>query len=376
MMRIGIDATALPPQPVGAGNYIIQLIRAFAALDGENQFVIFASERGRSLIDLPDKPPLEWKLISDRSPAVRLIWEQTFFSRLIREADIDVLHSLHYTRPFRLSCSSVVTFHDMTFFLYPELHTSTKRIFFPQAIKSSAKRADFVITVSESTRQDAIRLLNLSPDRVITVQHGVDRAFRPINDIEFGKRVTNKYRLPGKFILYVGLIEPRKNLPLLINAYKKLVDDGTDHNLVLVGRFGWIFDEVLQQIEKLNLTDKVILTGYVEQVDLPMVYNLCDLFVYPTLYEGFGLPALEAMACGIPVITTDVSSLPEIVGEAGLLVSPNDVEALFEGINKVLYDEGLRLNMARRGTKQAAKFSWERAARSTLEVYRKAIRIS
>lgn len=375
-MRIGIDATALPPQPVGAGNYIIQLIRALAGLIGEDELVIFAEEKGPALIDLPVTPNIEWRLIPDKDPAVRLIWEQAFFSRLIREADIDVLHSLHYTRPFRLSCSSVVTFHDMTFFLYPELHTRTKRIFFPQAIKSSARRADFVITVSESTRQDAIRLLGLSPDRVITIQHGVDRAFRPINDIEFGKRVTNKYRLPGKFILYVGLIEPRKNLPLLINAYKKLVDDGIDHNLVLVGRFGWMFDEVLEQIEKLNLTDKVILTGYVEQVDLPMVYNLCDLFVYPTLYEGFGLPALEAMACGIPVITTDVSSLPEIVGEAGLLVPPDDVEALFEGINKVLYDEGLRLNMARRGTEQAAKFSWEWAARSTLEVYRQAIKKS
>ena len=375
-MRIGIDATALPPQPVGAGNYIIQLIRALAGLIGEDELVIFAEEKGPALIDLPVTPNIEWRLIPDKDPAVRLIWEQAFFSRLIREADIDVLHSLHYTRPFRLSCSSVVTFHDMTFFLYPELHTRTKRIFFPQAIKSSARRADFVITVSESTRQDAIRLLGLSADRVITIQHGVDRAFRPINDIEFGKRVTNKYRLPGKFILYVGLIEPRKNLSLLINAYKKLVDDGTDHNLVLVGRFGWMFDEVLEQIEKLNLTDKVILTGYVEQVDLPMVYNLCDLFVYPTLYEGFGLPALEAMACGIPVVTTDVSSLPEIVGEAGLLVPPDDVEALFQGINNVLNDEDLSRNMARRGTEQAAKFSWEWAARSTLEVYRQAIKKS
>ena len=376
MMRIGIDATALPPQPVGAGNYIIQLIRAFAALEGENQFVIFASERGQYLINLPNKPNLEWKLIGDRHPGLRLIWEQTYFSRLIREANVDLLHSLHYTRPLRLFCPSIVTFHDMTFFLYPELHTRTKRIFFPQAIKSSSRRADFVITVSESTRQDAIRLLGLSPDRVITIQHGVDRSFRPLNTIEFGKRVAYKYRLPSKFILYVGLIEPRKNLPLLINAYKKLVDNGTDHNLVLVGRFGWMFDELLQQIEKLSLTDKVILTGYVEQEDLPMVYNLCDLFVYPTLYEGFGLPALEAMACGIPVITTDVSSLPEIVGEAGLLVPPDDVEALFQGINNVLNDEDLRLNMARRGTEQAAKFSWDRAARSTLEVYRQAIKIT
>jgi glycosyltransferase involved in cell wall biosynthesis len=375
-MRIGIDATALPPQPVGAGNYIIQLIRALTALDSENEFVIFAGQRGPSLINLPEKPTLEWILLPDRNPGVRLIWEQTYFSRLIRDSEVDLLHSLHYTRPLRLSCASVVTYHDMTFFLYPELHTRTKRFFFPLAIRSSANRANFLIAISESTRQDAIRLLNLSPERVITIQHGVDPSFRPLKDVELKKRITVKYQLPDKFILYVGLIEPRKNLPLLIKAYKKLVDDGTEHYLVLAGRYGWMFDEVLQQIEKLCLTDKVILTGYVDQIDLPMVYNLSDLFVYPTLYEGFGLPALEAMACGIPVITTEVSSLPEIVGEAGILVPPNDAEELFRGMKTVLQDEELRLNLARRGTEQAAKFTWERTARSTLEVYQRAITTS
>jgi glycosyltransferase involved in cell wall biosynthesis len=375
-MRIGIDATALPPQPVGAGNYIIHLIRALAAMDSEDEFVIFSGQRGPSLINLPEKPTLKWILLPDRNPGVRLIWEQTYFSRLIRDSGVDLLHSLHYTRPLRLSCASVVTFHDMTFFLYPELHTRTKRFYFPLAIRSSAKRANFLIAISESTRQDTIRLLNLSPDRVITIQHGVDPSFRPLSDIDLKKRITKKYRLPDKIILYVGLIEPRKNLPLLIKAYKKLVDDGTEHYLVLAGRYGWMFDEVLQQIEKLSLTDKVILTGYVDQIDLPMVYNLSDLFVYPTLYEGFGLPALEAMACGIPVITTKVSSLPEIVGEAGILVPPNDAEELFRGMKTVLQDEELRLNLARQGTEQAAKFTWERTARSTLEVYQRAIKTS
>jgi len=373
-MRIGIDATALPPQPVGAGNYIIHLIRALAAINGEDEFVIFAGQRGPSLIDLPENSTVEWVLVPDRSPGLRLIWEQIFFSSLIRDSDIDLLHSLHYTRPLRLDCASVVTFHDMTFFLYPQLHTRAKRIFFPLAVKSSARRADFVITVSESTRQDAIRLLNLSPERVFASQLGVDPSFHPINDSELKDSIAKKYQLPDRFILYVGLIEPRKNLPILINAYKKLVDAGTDHYLVLVGRYGWMYDQVLRQIEKLSLTEKVILPGYVDQIDLPIVYNLSDLFVYPTLYEGFGLPALEAMACGTPVITTDVSSLPEIVGEAGLLVPPDNVEELYRAMISVLNDEELRLSMARRGTQRAAKFTWEQTARSTLEVYRQAIK--
>lgn len=373
-MRIGIDATALPPQPVGAGNYIIQLIRSLSSLKVDDEFVIFAQQRGPALISLPESNSFEWIILEDRNPGSRLIWEQTLFPQMIRKSGVDLLHSLHYTRPARLACASVVTFHDMTFFLFPELHTRAKRLFFPLALRASARQADALTAVSESTRQDAIRVLGISPEKITAIPLGVDPAFRPINDAEIKRVIAEKYDLPEKFILYVGLLEPRKNLPVLIRAYKRLIDGGEIYKLVLVGRFGWMYEELLKQINNLDLEGMVHFTGYVSQEDLPLVYNLSSLFVYPTLYEGFGLPALEAMACGVPVITTDVSSLPEIVGEAGILVPVNDLEALHGAMIAVLGDENLRRKMITKGIQRAAKFTWEQTAKLTFQVYQQVMR--
>lgn len=375
-MRIGIDATALPPQPVGAGNYIIQLIRALASLKVNDEFVIFAQQRGHALISLPENDSFELIILEDRNPGSRLIWEQTLYPQLIRKSGVDLLHSMHYTRPVKLPCASVVTFHDMTFFLYPELHTRAKRLFFPLAIRASARQADALTAVSESTRQDAIRVLGISPEKIVATQLGVDPTFRPINDAAIKRKIAEKYDLPERFILYVGLLEPRKNLPMLIRAYKRLIDGGENFKLVLVGRYGWMYEELLRQINNLDLEEMVHFTGYVSQEDLPLVYNLSSLFVYPTLYEGFGLPALEAMACGVPVITTDVSSLPEIVGEAGILVPVNNVEALYGAMIAVLGDEDLRRKMINKGIQRAAKFTWEQTAILTFQVYQQVMRTS
>jgi glycosyltransferase involved in cell wall biosynthesis len=375
-MRIGIDATALPSQPVGAGNYIIQLIRSLVNLESGDKFVIFAQESGHSLINISDSENVDWVIFADRKPGSRLLWEQIIFPKHIQESGIELLHSLHYTQPLRLPCSSVVTLHDMTFFLYPRLHTLARRWFFPLMIRTSAKRADALIAISESTRQDAIQILGIPPKKITTTQLGVDSSFQPIKDNESRRNVAEKYDLPEKFILYVGLVEPRKNLPLLINAYQRLAARGTDYQLVIVGRFGWMYEDVTRQIKQLNLGDKVHLTGYVPQEDLPLVYNLASLFVYPTRYEGFGLPALEAMACGTPVITTNVSSLPEIVAEAGLLIPPDDVQALYEAMESVLDDRKLGHDLSRKGTVRSAKFTWQRTAQQTLQIYRQVLHVN
>ena len=372
-MRIGIDATALPPQPVGAGNYIIQLIRALAAGEFDNQLVIFAQQKGPRLIKLQPGSSVEWQIVEDSSPGSRLIWEQTVLPRLAQKTKIDLLHSLHYTKPLRLTCASVVTFHDMTYYLYPQLHTISRRLVFPTAMRFSAKQADALITVSESTREDAIRLLEIDPEKIFTTQLGVDPSFTVLDDNDAELRVISKYSLPEKFILYLGTIEPRKNLPVLIKSYKQLADDGTDYKLVLVGKYGWMYQEVLDLIDDLDLQDMVCLTGYVSQEDLPAVYNLASLFVYPTIYEGFGLPALEAMACGVPVITTRVASLPEIVGDAGLLIPVNDTEALYKAMNQVLEDTAPREKLIHDGLARSKLFSWERTAQLTQQVYRKVL---
>jgi len=368
-MRIGIDATALPPNPVGAGNYIIQLVRALAALETGHQFIIFAQRNGRKLIGELPAQRAQWVVVPDRRPAVRLLWEQMRLPVLAKRCEVDVLHSLHYTRPWILPCASVVTFHDMTFFLFPELHTRAKRIFFPLAIRQSARHADALVAASESTRQDAIRILGIPPNRIFTTSLGISEDFHPIEDpavLEEGRR---RHQLPDKFILYVGLIEPRKNVPLLLKAYARLVSQGDPPPLVLVGRPGWMYEQVPRLVEQLNLKDRVQFTGYIPPQSLPIVYNLAQLFVYPSTYEGFGFPPLEAMACGIPVVTTAISSMLENVGNAGLLIPPRDETALSQAIQTLLNDNSLRDQLSRAGRVRAAEFTWKHTAMETLKVY-------
>lgn len=372
-MRIGIDATALPPQPVGAGNYMIQLVRSLSAINADDQLVVFAQNKGRDLFAPPEGRSIEWQIVEDRKPGSRLIWEQTQLTKLVHRTQIDLLHSLHYTRPFQLPCASVVTFHDMTFFLFPQLHTRARRLYFPTVMKLSARRADAIISVSESTRKDAIRLLGIDPARIFTAHLGVDSSFQPISDQVQLSQIAEKYDLPDRFILYVGTIEPRKNLPLLIKAYREIVTRGTEHKLVLVGNYGWMYEEVLTLIEELNLSEFIHLPGYVSQSELPLVYNLAELFVYPTIYEGFGLPVLEAMACGVPVITSRIASLPEVVADAGILIPVDDIEALSEAMRQVLLDNNLKQKLIHDGMLQAKKFSWERTAELTWKVYRQVL---
>ncbi|MEW5870931.1 MAG: glycosyltransferase family 1 protein [Chloroflexota bacterium] len=371
-MRIGIDATPLPPNPLGAGTYIIQLTRALTELHTDEQWVIFAQRSGRAKIETPAMTNVEWVLIPDISPSSRLVWEQSRLPFLARRSRIDILHSLHYTRPWVLPyASSIVTFHDMTFLLYPELHTLAKRILFPLAIQMSARRAQAIITVSEHTRKDTLRLLNLPEERVITTSLAASPDYRPISDALLLENCKRKYNLPDSFILYVGPVEPRKNLPLLLKAYHRLAVDGLNASLVIVGALGWMYAEVMQQVNALNLSSKVHFLGYIPAEDLPMVYNLARVFVYPSLYEGFGLPPLEAMACGTPVITSAVSAMIETVGEAGILVNPQGAEGLVDAIRVVCEDDELHQQLSQKGRAQAAKFTWKHTAQETLRVYQK-----
>jgi glycosyltransferase involved in cell wall biosynthesis len=375
-MRIGIDATALPQQPVGAGNYMINLVRALSGQESEFEFAVFLQRSGREQIGLEPGPRLEYIVVTDRSPAQRLLWEQIAFPRLVVNSGAELLHSLHYTRPYRLNCPSVVTFHDMTFFLFPGLHTRIKRYFFPLAIRMSARRAQALIAVSENTRQDAIRLLGLPPDRITTTPLGVDVDFRPCQIEARRQAVQEKYHLPAEFILYVGLIEPRKNLPLLIRAYKSMLESGREIALVLGGRFGWDSGYLIEEISAFGLQDRVHFTGYISREDLPIVYNLASLFVYPTRYEGFGLPVLEALACGTPTITSAVASLPEIAGDAVAWVPPGDEQALAQTMSALLADQAWRQQLAVKGPVQAAQFTWNRTAQLTLQVYRRVLSVS
>lgn len=371
-MRIGIDATPLPAQPVGAGVYIIEIIRALAAAEAA-ELIVFAHPHGRRLIETMPLPGTTWVEVPNRGTGMRLTWEQAALPGLSQRLQLDLLHSLHYTRPARLPCASVVTFHDLTFFLYPRLHTRVKRVYFPYMMRLSARKADAIIAVSESTRRDAIRVLNIPAERVHTVHSGISPLFRRIEDRAVLEDCRRRYDLPERFILYVGTVEPRKNLPLLIRAYAALLQEAQPQPLVIVGRNGWMYEEVYRLVEDLRLGEHVRFTGYLPGEDLPMVYNLAEIFVYPSLYEGFGFPPLEAMACGAPVITTAVSAMEESVGDAGLLTAPGDEAALVSAIRRLSEDPDLRRSFSTIGRQRAAQFTWAHAARETLNVYRKTL---
>jgi glycosyltransferase involved in cell wall biosynthesis len=404
--RIGFDATAIPKRPAGAGNYILQLVKELAYrataelepdpdssptqnMDKSRTLVIFIQQHGMELLPSAVKstsPHLEWVVLPDRRPGLRLAWEQIEFPRLARKYRLHLLHSPHYTMPWLArSVKSIVTFHDMTFFLFPHLHTPFKRWFFPMAIRLSASRADRIIACSESTRQDAIRLLHIPPERIRTVHEGIGPDFHPIEDAALLECTRQRYRLPHNFFLYVGTVEPRKNLPLLLQSYAQVREAGNPSSrwpLVIVGQKGWHYEEVYEIVDQLQLQDNVLFTGYIPAGDIPLLYNLASIFIYPSLYEGAGLPPLEALACGTPVITTNVSSMPEYVGDAAVLVPPGDshdpiARAALAGAMLSLAQDPTRLEaMAKIGPRQAAVFTWKRTAQSTFSIYDEILNIN
>jgi glycosyltransferase involved in cell wall biosynthesis len=267
----------------------------------------------------------------------------------------------------------VLTIHDLIFLLFPEYHLPLNKWFLNSFVPLFIRRADAIIAVSKCTKGDLIRYYSVPSEKIKVIYEGVDARFQPVTEPDALARVRAIYGLPERFILYVGTIEPRKNLSTLLEAYKLLREEGLEHRLVIVGRKGWLYKGFFQRLRELGLEGEVIFPGFVPDGDLPALYSAADLFVFPSLYEGFGLPVLEAMACGTPVIASNSSSLPEVIEDAGIMVDPLDVGALLRAIELILRDERMRREMRARGLEQAAKFSWERAARETLEVYRSVV---
>jgi len=372
-MKIGIDATAVPPKPMGAGLYILYLIRELADLESDHVFVVFAQDYLKPFFANINSPHITFRWVHSMHPAVRLFWEQTVFPGLIRREKLDLLHSPHYTMPLSKPVPQIVTYHDLIFFLYPEVHTREKRVFFPWMIRRSARKADLIITDSDSTKRDAAKLLDIPMGKMVTVPLGYQPVFEPIDDEKKLADVRDGYHLPDKFVLYVGAIEPRKRVPLLLKAFSRLVRKGYPHHLVIPGKPGWLVGDLGPLMDELAVRERVALLGYVPYEKLPAIYNLADCFVYPSVYEGFGLPPLEAMACGVPVITCNISSMPEVVGEAAILVPPDDEDALVDAMVNVLENTSVRETLRAKGLARAGQFSWKKTAIETLALYEKVL---
>jgi len=375
-MIIGIDIRCLSQERhTGVEEYTINLLKSLLKLDQDNKYKLFYnSHKTKSPAILGQF--LKYnnvKLFKFQYP--NKILNSSF--RFLRKPKIDQMIGgvdIFFTPNIIFSsvgnCKKVITFHDLSFERYPEFF-SKKRKLWHNAVnpKMLANESDKIIVVSESTKQDLIELYGIHHDKIKVIYSGIESKFSPVTDQKKLKEVKKKYNLPENFILYLGTLEPRKNIEGLIFAFDRLKNI---HNLSLViaGEEGWLYGNIYKAASSAKAKRNIQFAGFIDPKDKPALYSLAKLFVYPSFWEGFGFPPLEAMACGTPVITSHVSSLPEVVGEAGLLVDPYNINELSEAIYQVLTDENLRNNLKLKGVQRAKKFSWQKAAEETLKVFK------
>ena len=381
-MRIGIDYTAALRQGAGIGRYTRQLVRALLALDTRNEYVLLTASGGlratylsfQSIAEHANVRRIDLPL-SDRS--LNILWHRLrlpLWVELVSGA-LDVFHSPDFALPPVHRARTLLTVHDLSFMRVPECSAPGLRSYLLRVVPASVRRADVVLADSESTRMDMIELLGVDPDRVRVIYAGVEPCFQRVRDQSVLEAVRNRYRLPARFVLGLGTLQPRKNFERLIAAYAQMRGEARSGlKLVIAGGLGWMCEGIFRRVEELGLQDEVLFSGYVADEDLPALYSMAEVFAFPSLYEGFGLPPLEAMACETPVVASNVSSLPEVLGDAALSVDPLDVPALAQAMLRVLNDAALRAALVRRGVAQARKFTWEQAAGKLLEVYTEARR--
>jgi glycosyltransferase involved in cell wall biosynthesis len=365
-MRIGIDARLVYYRQAGISQYTLRLLEQLAAIDPDDEFTVLQSRKDRSTLihQTNFRPHSLWT-----PPHHRL--EQWVLPLEIAPLDLHVLHSPDFIPPFRRNCRSVITIHDLNFLLYPHFLTPESARYYGQ-IDQAVLKCDHIIAVSESTKRDIVRLTGAPEHKITVVYEAAHPIYRPLEDVQLCQTIKDKFGLCDDFILFVSTIEPRKNVPTLLMAYKQLLDNyRAPVNLALGGDKGWLSDEVFALVDKLGLQERVRFLGHVSPEDLLGLYNAAQVLVHPAFYEGFGLTPLEAMACGTPVIVSNTSSLPEVVGDAALLVEPTDVDGLAVAIWRVLSDPGLRKQMIQKGLQRARSFSWQKTAQETLEIYRR-----
>jgi glycosyltransferase involved in cell wall biosynthesis len=370
--HIGLNALLLSLSAdyrgAGANGYIYHLLCHLDRTDGGYRYTAFLGDRRFTAGGRIAPYFTRWPAYG---PAARVMWEQIVQPVVLRRARVDLAHGLAFVTPLISPCPTVVTIFDLSFIRFPDAFRRANRAYLRLFTSLSARRAWRVIAISEHTRRDVVQLLDVPAERVEVVYCGVGQAFKPCPtaDVQALRRRRN---LPERFILFVGTLEPRKNVRRLIEAYAQIRDLGV--GLVIAGGKGWLYEDIFASVERMGLSNEVFFAGYVPTEELPLWYNAADLFVFPSLYEGFGLPPLEAMACGTPVISSNAASLPEVIGEAGLMVAPQDVEGLSAAMRQVLTDQHLRAQLRERGLQQARKFSWKKTAQQTVEVYRQVLR--
>jgi glycosyltransferase involved in cell wall biosynthesis len=367
-VRVAFDITAIDEQPSGVGNYTLELLVHLMAA-GDNQYLPL-SNRG----SYPARLPTQYT--SHRLPPrvrSRMLWMQCVLPLHLRQLQPQLCHYTNSIGPLLSPCPYVLTIHDMTLSLLPHFHPWRKQLFVRPIVALAARRAARVITVSKHARRDIVRLLRLRPEQVVVTYEAAAPDFRPSSGTEIA-RVRAAYGINGPYILYVGTVEPRKNLLRLVRAWHNLYRRGRiKQQLVIVGAHGWHNSALYREITTINVSDALRFTDYVPQPDLPALYSGADAFAFPSLYEGFGLPVVEAMACGTPTLISRACALLEVAGDAALSCDAYDVHAIEAALERILNDQDLRDVLHQRGLQRASALSWAHTAELTARIYAESV---
>jgi glycosyltransferase involved in cell wall biosynthesis len=372
-MNVGILSWMIDRKRTGVNNYLYNLIKNMINNGKANEISLIHYERSDD--------PIYSQINDIIIPEIPLkLTSAIGIPQAVKNADIDILHvPVHWYNQitpflFNREIKKVLTIHDLTPILFPEMHTRETNLTWKSSLKFIKNRTNIMICDSVSTKNDCMKLLKIPEKRLKVIPLSADEQYKPIKNKEHIRdELKREYNIDYPFILFVGTLEKRKNVPILLKSFYKLKKSKLNHKLVIVGGKGWKYTRIFDLIEGLNLENDVIFTDYVSDEYLVKLYNEADLFVYPSLYEGFGLPPLEAMACGCPVITSNTSSLPEVVGDAGVMVDPNDIDSLTESMIKILTDNEYREEMGRKSLERAHMFSWKKTAEETWDVYKEVL---
>lgn len=370
-LKIGIIYGGISEQKAGMDHYLHQVLLAMKRLAPEHRYVLIDHRRSQTsfkeqfeqvILDLP------------RSPLRVSRWNLQMVPRVLPQFDLVFSPGLYGPLRIPKGAASVMVVHDLTRYLFPNFFqfNPVQKVLDLLVYPAMLRRYGHLITVSKATRQDLMTLFKVDKEKITVAYHGAEEAFQPVNPQEAEESLRQSHDIKKPFILSLGTLEPRKNIPTLLKAFAGIMDQ-IPHDLVLVGQKGWKWEPIFREMERPKLKERVRWVGYVSDPERVLLYNAADFLAYPSWYEGFGMPLLEAMQCGCPVITSRVSSMPEVVGEAGLLIDPHRVEDLQEAMLRLVHEPGLREKLRMAGFEQARKFSWETSARITLEVFEKVL---
>ncbi len=373
-MLIGIDASrAVIARRTGTETYALHLIRALLQLGAGHRFRLYTNGPAPAGLFWPTEgAPAKGSVVNAeiRSIPFPRLWTHLRLSAEMALRPPDVLFVPAHVIPLLHPAASVVTVHDLGYLHYPASHRTWDRFYLDWSTRWSARQAAAVLADSAATGRDLAQAYGIPPAKIHVVYLGRDEGLRRVDEPGLVARARARYNLGERYLLYIGTLQPRKNLLRVVEAFARLAGQPelADVQLVLAGKKGWSYDALFARVSQLGLEGRVIFPGYVPAEDLPALLSGALAFVYPSLYEGFGIPVLEAGACGVPVITSNTSSLPEVAGDAAILVDPHDVDAIADALYRIITDEALRAELARRGLENVKRFSWEKCARETLAV--------